>query len=69
MIASLSILLDYEKIEDEDDSDASSDEDETSYAPQIVLSKQSVYKVLHYPTITCDLQCDKVFLKYWLCCM
>lgn len=53
MIASLSVLLDYEKIEDEDDSDASSDEDEkTPQGPQLILNKQSVYKVLPYPTNT-----------------
>lgn len=46
MIAALSFLLDYEKIEDDDDSDASSDEDDvTAHAPQVVLSKEAVYKV------------------------
>ncbi|PON42318.1 Sda [Parasponia andersonii] len=51
MIASLSVLLDYEKIEDEDNSDASSDEDDmTPQAPQVVLSKQSAYKAHHTGT-------------------
>ncbi|XP_062092307.1 uncharacterized protein LOC133798125 [Humulus lupulus] len=51
MIASLSVLLDYEKIEDEDDSDASSDEDEkTPQVAHAVLSRQSVYKAHHAGT-------------------
>lgn len=45
MIAALSFLLDYEKIEDDDDSDGSSSEDETPQKPQVVLSKGDVYKV------------------------
>ncbi|KAF4378705.1 hypothetical protein F8388_006156 [Cannabis sativa] len=51
MIASLSVLLDYEKIEDGDDSDASSDEDEkTPQAVHAVISRQSVYKAHHAGT-------------------
>ncbi|CAK9327083.1 unnamed protein product [Citrullus colocynthis] len=46
MIAALSFLLDYEKIEDgEDDSDEESGEDDVaSQTPQVVLSKELVYK-------------------------
>lgn len=45
MIASLSFLLDYEKIEDDDDSDLSSSEDEMTPESQVVLSRESIYKV------------------------
>lgn len=46
MIASLSFLLDYEKLGDEDDSDADSSEDEaTTPQAQLILSRQSIYKV------------------------
>lgn len=44
MIACLSFLLDYEKFED-DDSDASSSEDEAPHTPQLVLNRESIYKV------------------------
>uniref|UniRef100_A0A1S3CNI9 Protein SDA1 n=1 Tax=Cucumis melo TaxID=3656 RepID=A0A1S3CNI9_CUCME len=46
MIAALSFLLDYEKIEDgEDDSDEESGEDDVaSQTPQVILSKELVYK-------------------------
>ena len=46
MIASLSFLLDCEKIEDDDDSDDSSSEDELA-TPQrhVVISKEAIYKV------------------------
>lgn len=50
MIACLSFLLDYEKFED-DDSDASSSEDEAPHTPQIVLSRESIYKAHHQGTI------------------
>ncbi|GAY43959.1 hypothetical protein CUMW_078590 [Citrus unshiu] len=51
MIAALSFLLDYEKIEDDDDSDASSDEDDlTTHNPQVILSKEAVYKAQHKGT-------------------
>ncbi|KAL5552725.1 hypothetical protein UlMin_040126 [Ulmus minor] len=50
LIASLSVLLDYEKIED-DDSDASSSEDEmTPQKTQIILSRENVYKANHMGT-------------------
>lgn len=53
MIASLSFLLDYEKIEDGDDSDASSSEDEsTPQAHHVALSKEAVYKVILHPVIS-----------------
>ena len=46
MIAAMSFLLNYEKIEDDDDSDASSGEDDsTPQKHQAVLSKEAVYKV------------------------
>lgn len=46
MIAALSFLLDYEKIQDDDDSDASSSEDDDlTQQPQVVLSREEVYKV------------------------
>ncbi|XP_073099414.1 uncharacterized protein [Elaeis guineensis] len=44
MIAALAFLLGYERVEEEDDSEASSSEDETSQQPQIVISKEAVYK-------------------------
>lgn len=44
MIATLSFLLDYEKIQD-DDSDDSGSDDETTESPQVVLSRETVYKV------------------------
>lgn len=49
MIAALSFLLDYENIEDDDDSDASSDEDDVpTQTPQAILSKEAVYKVSYH---------------------
>lgn len=46
MIAALSFLLDFEKIEDGGDTDDSGSEDDpTTPQPQIVLSKEAVYKV------------------------
>ena len=46
MIAALSFLLDYEKIEDDDDSDASSGEDDPNpQAPHVVINKQAIYNV------------------------
>lgn len=48
MIAALSFLLDYEKIEDDDDSDASSSEDEMTPRTQVVLSRESIYKVVFF---------------------
>ncbi|GAB2215482.1 hypothetical protein Droror1_Dr00019868, partial [Drosera rotundifolia] len=49
--AALQFLLDYEKIEDDDKSDASSSEDDaTSQKPHVVLSKEHVYKANHKGT-------------------
>ena len=46
MKAALSFLLDYEKIQDDDDSDASSSEDDgCAQKPHVVLSREDVYKV------------------------
>lgn len=48
MIAALSFLLDYEKIEDDDsdDSDASSSEDDSNpQISQVALGKEAIYKV------------------------
>lgn len=46
MIASLSFLLDYEKIEDDSDSDMADSEDEqTANQPQVLLNKEAIYKV------------------------
>ncbi|CAN6250254.1 unnamed protein product [Urochloa humidicola] len=50
MIAAISFLLGYENVEQEDDSDASSSEDEADQNPQILLSKQDVYKANHKGT-------------------
>ncbi|KAF7839867.1 protein SDA1-like protein [Senna tora] len=50
MIAALSFLLDYEKIENDEDSDDSSSEDESS-APAQVLSKEAIYKAHHKGTL------------------
>jgi protein SDA1 len=45
MVAALSFLLGYENIEEEDESDASSSEDESIEKPIVLLSKEDVYKV------------------------
>lgn len=45
MIASFSFLLDYEKIEDDSDSDMADSEDEqTASQPQVLLNKEAIYK-------------------------
>ncbi|KAK9063467.1 hypothetical protein SSX86_017337 [Deinandra increscens subsp. villosa] len=44
MIAALSFLLDYEKIEQENDSDESSDDEEPTHQPHVVVSKEAIYK-------------------------
>ncbi|XP_060174114.1 uncharacterized protein LOC132604573 [Lycium barbarum] len=44
MIASLSFLLDYEKIEDDSDSDMAESEDEQTVNPQVVVNKEAIYK-------------------------
>ncbi|KAL2991253.1 hypothetical protein AAZX31_11G249500 [Glycine max] len=50
MIATLSFLLDYEKIQDDDDSDNSDSDDEKTESPQVVLSRETVYKASHQGT-------------------
>jgi len=45
MVAALSFLLGYENIEEEDESGASSSEDESIEKPIVLLSKEDVYKV------------------------
>ena len=45
MTGAISLLIGYENVEQEDDSDASS-EDEASQNPNIILSKEDVYKVI-----------------------
>lgn len=51
MIAVLSFLLDYEKIEnDDEDSDDLSSEDEMIQNPRVVISKETVYKAHHKGT-------------------
>ncbi|KAL7590750.1 hypothetical protein Lser_V15G41109 [Lactuca serriola] len=44
MIAALSFLLDYEKIEQDNDSDESSDEEEAIHQSHVVVSKEAIYK-------------------------
>ncbi|KAK4276237.1 hypothetical protein QN277_019206 [Acacia crassicarpa] len=51
MIAALSFLLDYEKIENDEDIDDSSSEDESSAKPQVLLNKESIYKAHHKGTV------------------
>ncbi|TKY47704.1 SDA1-like protein [Spatholobus suberectus] len=50
MIAALSFLLDYEKIQNDDDSDDSGSDDEMTESPQVVLSRETVYKANHQGT-------------------
>ncbi|MED6217510.1 hypothetical protein PIB30_018320 [Stylosanthes scabra] len=50
MKAALLVLLDYEKIENDDDSDDSDSEDETKESPQVILSKETIYKAHHQGT-------------------
>ncbi|KAL6651447.1 hypothetical protein ACP70R_010372 [Stipagrostis hirtigluma subsp. patula] len=50
MIAAISFLLGYENAQHEDDSDASSSEDEANQNPQLILSKEDVYKANHKGT-------------------
>lgn len=45
MIAALSFLLDFEKIEDDDSDDSDSEDDQGTPQPQIVLNKEAMYKV------------------------
>jgi hypothetical protein len=46
MIAATSFFIGYENPPQEDDSDPSNNEDEANQYPQILLSKQGIYKVL-----------------------
>ncbi|EEF47597.1 protein SDA1 homolog [Ricinus communis] len=54
MIAAMSFLLDFEKIEDDnsDDSDASSEDDSNTHLPRVLLSKEAVYKAHHKGTVS-----------------
>lgn len=46
MIAALSFLIDYEKIEGDDDSDDSdSEDDQSTQQPLVVVNKEAIYKV------------------------
>ncbi|KAG8365994.1 hypothetical protein BUALT_Bualt17G0029900 [Buddleja alternifolia] len=51
MIAALSFLLDFEKIEDDDDTDESDSEDEAAQ-PRVVLNKEAIYKANHKGTVS-----------------
>ncbi|KAG6437159.1 hypothetical protein SASPL_102070 [Salvia splendens] len=44
MIAALSFLLDFEKIEDDDSDDSDSQDDQATPQPQVFLSKEAMYK-------------------------
>ncbi|PNX84690.1 SDA1-like protein, partial [Trifolium pratense] len=44
MISSLCFLLDYEKIENYQDSDDSSSDEDTTESPQVILRRETVYK-------------------------
>lgn len=60
MIAALSFLLDFEKIEDDDTDDSGSEDDQVTQHPQIILSKETVYKVgLSH---SCKFCCDPIAL-------
>ncbi|KAL6843994.1 hypothetical protein ACP4OV_025667 [Aristida adscensionis] len=50
MIAAISFLLGYENAEHDDDSDESGSEDEANQNPQLILSKEDVYKANHKGT-------------------
>ncbi|XAR48128.1 hypothetical protein NMG60_11030845 [Bertholletia excelsa] len=53
MISALLFLLDYEKIEDGDDSDSdgsSSEDDLANQQPQVLLSREAIYKARHKGT-------------------
>lgn len=45
MIAALSFLLDYEKIEDDDSDDSDSEHELAAQQPQVVVNKEAMYKV------------------------
>lgn len=50
MHAALLFLLDYEKIEQEGDSDESDDEEEATHKPHVVISKEAIYKAKNMGT-------------------
>ncbi|MFS7977865.1 putative SDA1 domain-containing protein [Helianthus anomalus] len=52
MIVALSFLIDYEKIEQENDSDESSDEEEPTHQPYVVVSKEAIYKANNTETMS-----------------
>lgn len=45
LIATLCFLLDYEKIENYHDSDDSDSDEELTVTPQVMLTRETVYKV------------------------
>jgi protein SDA1 len=45
MISSLCFLLDYEKIENYQDSDDSSSDEDMTESPQVILRRETIYKV------------------------
>jgi len=45
MISTLCFLLDYEKIENYQDSDDESSDEEATESPQVILRRETVYKV------------------------
>ncbi|CAJ2667940.1 unnamed protein product [Trifolium pratense] len=51
MISSLCFLLDYEKIENYQDSDDSSSDEDTTESPQVILRRETVYKAKHQGTL------------------
>ncbi|XP_057457926.1 uncharacterized protein LOC130748697 [Lotus japonicus] len=50
MIATLQFLLDYEKITGDEDSDDSGSDEELTESPQVILSRERVYKASHQGT-------------------
>lgn len=50
MIAALSFLLDFEKIENDDSDDSDSENDQATQQPQVILNKEAVYKASHKGT-------------------
>ncbi|XP_057450052.1 uncharacterized protein LOC130741227 [Lotus japonicus] len=50
MITALQFLLDYEKITGDEDSDDSGSDEELTESPQVILSREKVYKASHQGT-------------------
>ncbi|KAK2389413.1 protein SDA1 protein [Trifolium repens] len=50
MISSLCFLLDYEKIENYQDSDDSSSDEDMTESPQVILRRETIYKANHQGT-------------------